>query len=82
MYLTYGPETPGTSEYGVMAVGQATGVVEWKYGFGLASPNAESDQVSSPVMGDGMVIASLYIGQGDRAGQHVVALANSTQAAA
>ena len=82
VYLTYGPETPGTSEYGVMAVDQATGVVEWKYGFGLASPNAESDQVCSPVMGDGMVIASLYIGQGDRAGQHVVALPNATQAAA
>ena len=85
VYLTYGPETPGTSEtseYGVMAVDQATGVVEWKCGFGMASLNAESDQVSSPVMGDGMVIASLYIGQGDRAGQHVVALPNATQAAA
>jgi len=56
----------------IMAVDQATGVVEWMYGF-------ESDQVSSP---DGTVIASLCIGQGDRAGQHVVALSNSTPKAA
>ena len=56
----------------IMAVDQATGVVQWKYGF-------ESDQVSSP---DGTVIALLCIGQADRTGQHVVALSNSTSKAA